>query len=258
MAESKWKRELRSGLEKDYRKKLRDKITASVAAVKAAKAVRRAKLHDVTLDCQAARTRNRDTIKSERTKARERINAKRDRLIGEARTLCQAAKDKARGAAALGIEQLEGELAGHRQERRTEQIYGKGRRKREPGAVKVTGRERREESDSFVEQNLSGDMITAWRAVKDKFYKGGGGKYAQGAPSADPHERFEAFQAWAHDHTGEVQKLALAQIDRDVDEWVAQESEMRAAAGEDLRGMSDQELVAKYDDLREQEGDVPF
>jgi hypothetical protein len=94
------------------------------------------------------------------------------------------------------------------------------------------------ESDSEVENNLPEDLIRVWRAVRTRIKAGA------------RRSRTETFLEWVEEHRGEVQRIIDSQIEREVEELVRNEAELRrrVASPSAYRRMSARELS----------DDVPF
>lgn len=248
-AESKWKRQLRKELERDFRDKQKKKLAKLREGVKQAKAAKRARMKAVTRGCAKARKATAQYIAAERKRERERINAERDRLQAQDRAACEVRRGKVSKRAVGRVDKAEGELRAERGRQRTYSIYTKpAKLGRAPGGTRKPRKasERARESDEQVARNLPPELLPVWQRVKRRI------------KATDKMTRTEAFMQWVHDHSAEVQEIEAQEAERGVDEWVAQEVEQRAAMDQDLAELADAELLRQYDEMRYQEGDVPF
>lgn len=250
-----WRSQLRKEVERDYRRKAREKIKGFAADVKKAKAEARAAVKAVVVECRRLRAKNRERIRDKRAAARLAINDERDDLFGGTREQCMANKATARGRNAEQLGAAEDELADERRELsqaiRSEKPISKllpgSAMTRPPGAA---AREAQEESDSEVEQNIDHALLPVWKRIKRKI-------------KASPRmSRTEAFEHWVTENQGDVlrwqEEAATADIEAMVREHEAQGQAAWEASGAEVGAWSDQKLLGRYDDLRAAEGDVPF
>lgn len=245
--ESKYRRELRKELERDFRSKQKKKLEELRGAVKAARAVKRSRLAAVSRACKKIRDKNREHIRQERLQARERINAERDQLRAEARSSCVARRDRVREKTGVAIAAAAAELEAERGRQRSYRVYTRPvKLGSAPKARGARAAEKRRESDDEVEGNIPRELVAVWRKVKSRI-----------KPS-EHMSRTEAFEHWVHNHSAEVQEIEAREAEKGIDEWVAQEREHRASMDQDLAELADAELVRQYDQYRQQEGDVPF
>lgn len=239
-SEAAYRRDLRRELERDFRAKQREKIRELRAKVKAAKEKGRQSVKRVVARCKTMRAKDRETIRERRLEARLAINAERDELFGQTREKCELRKSRAKTKHAGPIAAAQEAVADERALARTMRIYGG---KKQPAATRA---ERRAESDSEVEANLSPDMIPVWRRVKKDIKRA-------------PHmTRTEVFEHWTHEDPATVEQIQREETEKGVDVWITEEAEMREAAGQDVSGWGAERLVEEYDQIRHAEGDVPF
>lgn len=184
----------------------------------------RARVH---AQVQKIRTDLRARIASERTKARTCCGPDRERVRAEA--LEQVARARA------ALEELRGRAV-------LQRLWSR----KDARGPQLTRADRRSESDSQVEAELSTDELIVWRAVK-------------GQIKASPRmSRFEAFAHWMHEHRADVLDILEADAQRAVDDLERQEYEQREAMRElDYATTNSRSLRSRAQRARSA-ADVPF
>lgn len=232
-----WKRGLRRELERDYRRRQREKLRKLRDALKAAKRRRTEAVAGVVAECRRARAETKRRIAAARKQAREQINAERDRRIRTDRAACAAGKGTARARGAQAVDAAERAYRAELAEIQGERAWT-GRRRKEPSR-----REQRAESDGEVEGNLPPELVAVWRKVKRRVHAG---------PRST---RTEAFLQWVHDNSAEVARIRDQAIERDVERLIAAEQEQRERAEAPLSHLTDEQLVELHNG---DASEVPF
>lgn len=168
------KKRLKREIERERRAKFKGRLRELRTLIQEARAARDAALLKVRTDCREAR-----------------------QLLSQS---CSARKTETRDTGRQAIAALKGKLS---EERRFEQSMQRHER---PQRLRSTTRERGQESDDEVRNNLSPEMVGVFNAVR-KFIKGGPRK-----------SRTEAFLQWAEENPGEVYDY----LQHDADRYLAQ------------------------------------
>ena len=169
---------------------------------------KREKLAELRIELRRARAQRKEAMKSavercrtERLAARERARALRIRGLAELREAARLERTSARDACALskgeaktkgGIERRRAELAAERKFHADMRRIERGNRARvseHPHAIYV---ERRSESDDEVRQNISSDLVPLFEHVR---------RGIKGSPRMT---RTEAFLKYAEEHPAEL------------------------------------------------------
>lgn len=181
------KKALWKSIDKDEKKKSREKIAALKAKVSKALALRKESSAAAKSFCER-----------ERLKARERANTIRARMREESKALAEAERSAARWQCkaerrshGLEIARLRGELETEKKFQADMRRIGAANlaRSKRPGVAKA--RERRGESDDEVRANIPSDLVTLFERVK-RGIKGSGRK-----------SRTEAFLEYVEEHPDE-------------------------------------------------------
>jgi len=161
--------------------------------------------------CKTARRRVREEIKELRAAERQRIN----QIVGELRTnersACRARK--ARVKAAGGSVHAKRRLL-VLEEQRTQEVLRRAERKAAL-QVRSSSRERQQESDERVSNNLPPELRPLWQRFKGDF------KNTKRAT------RTEAFLEWAEANPEEVIRMQSDQADRDVERLVREQQRLQ-------------------------------
>lgn len=232
---------VRLELEKDRRRKDREKLKALAQHVKHARKLRGARMREVLTACRQARTRLRAKRQALRARYELDIAAAKERERLASRRNCDAQKQRARTKHVDSVRRAAGALEAERAHQRQARVWANPTRfqagPQSSARVSRAGDSLRE-SDSEVENNLPEDLIRVWRAVRTRI-KGTARR-----------SRTEAFLEWVQEHRGEVQRIVDSQIEREVEELVRNEAELRrwVASPSHYHKMSEAEL----------RDDVPF
>lgn len=222
------RKELRRSLERDRRAKDRKQLAALKGHVKHAKELKRQRMREVVISCRQARVRFRAVKKALDAKHKADVASARERERLSSRRNCDAAKDRARAKHEDRFSRATASLAAERAHQSQARIWARPARAL-PQRRAATSLQ---ESDSQVAHNLPHDLLPVWRAVKNRI---------KGTPRRS---RTEAFLEWAAEHRGEVQRIVTRQIDRDVEDLIKHEAELRArvVSPSHYRDLSDREL----------------
>lgn len=179
--------------------------------VKQAKQRKREAMKRARALCKTARRRVREEIKELRAAERQRIN----QIVGELRTneraACRARKARVKTAGG-SVEQKRRRLV--LEEQRTQQILRRAERKAAL-QVRSSARERQQESDERVSNNLPPELRPLWQRFKGDF------KNTKRAT------RTEAFLEWAEANPEEVIRMQSDQADREVERLVRQQEQLQ-------------------------------
>jgi len=154
--------------------------------------------------CKTARVRVRERVKALRAAERARINQIVSELRANERAACRARKARVKAAGgSLELQRRKLIL----EERRTQDLMRKAERRAEM-QVKSTARERAQESDERVRNNLPPELRPLWDRFKGDFR------------NTKRASRTEAFLEWAEANPEEVIRMQSDQADRDVERLV--------------------------------------
>jgi hypothetical protein len=187
----------RRDMERDLKRKDREKLKTLRESIQAAKRLRKTKLREVGGQCREARRKNMERAK----RARERLRASIQRTRERARGLCTVSRGEAYAGTLREIEKAVGALEEERALQRQLAVWTKPTKCALPRTAKA--RERREESDCEVSANIDDPGLrVVWEHVKHKI-KGGHRR-----------SRTESFLEWAHDHSADVYAIQEADAER--------------------------------------------
>lgn len=189
----------RREMERDLKRRDREKLKTLRESIQAAKRSRNAKLREVGAQCRDARRKNMERAK----RARERLRASIQRTRERARGLCTVSRGEAYATTLREIERAVGALEEERALQRQLAVWTKPTKCALPSGRGAKARERREESDCEVAANIDDPGLrVVWEHVKAKI---------KGGPRRS---RTEAFLEWAHDHPGDVYAVQEADAER--------------------------------------------
>lgn len=226
-------RRIRAELERDARRKDRERLRALRTAIREQKARRTARRKEIVTYCRRWRVAATAKAKRLRLQAIEAAQRAAVTLRNEARARCETAKRKAKKGSQDAIAQAMRALAAER-DYQSEVLASI--RKRKP-AGRVATAERRRESDDEVRGSIDDpQLLPVWDRVKHRI-------------RATPRmTRLEAFMQWVHDHSAEVLEIIDQENERAVARLVAEEQrlarDMRRPAKTRHRKRTDEELRA--------------
>lgn len=199
----------RLDMERDLKRRDREKLRTLRESIRAAKRSRRTKLREVSTQCREARRRNMERAKRARERLRESIRRTRER----ARDLCSVSRGEAFANTLHEIEKAVGALEEERALQRQLAVWTKPTSCALPRSSKA--RERRQESDCEVAANIDEPGLrVVWEHVKQKIKPG------------PRRSRTEAFLEWAQEHPGEVYAIQEADAERALVELEREERRM--------------------------------
>lgn len=167
--------------------------------------------------CRSARASVRPKSREIRARHTAAAQAEIEALRVSARTTCTITRSAAERKAARSVARAGAALDAERIYQATiDRAARKPRLTKDD--VRRAARERSHESDDEVAANLPEELQAVWRA-----------RAAKTKPT-DRATRTEVFLDWAHNHTSDVARLAMADIDRQIAELVQEESAMRGQA----------------------------
>lgn len=176
--------------------------------IRSAKARRREALAAAVRLCRRARLSVREEVQRFRAAERERINLEVANLRLAARTRCAARKEAIRQAGHNARRKAEARVREERAlQRQLRRLEAQAQRKR---AKLSTAKERRQEDDEAVRNNLPPELRPVWDKVK------------RGIKPGLRTTKTEAFLQWAEENPGEVLALQSKNADREVAELVAE------------------------------------
>lgn len=197
-------------LEKDYKRKAREQIAALRKRLKHARGQRSQKMRRARGICRAARKDTRARARAVRELHRRAAESEINALRAEAKGSCSAAAHRARRKAEESIRRAGAALDYEQKYQGTIARAARKPKLSRKDVLRAT-RERAHESDDHVAGNLPTELQAVWRA-RAKFTR-----------PTDRASRTEVFLQWAHDHPADVQRLMVADIDRQVAQWVKEE-----------------------------------
>ncbi len=206
-------------IQRDQKRKAREKVLELRGHLREARARRKQALHDARERCRA-----------ERLAARERARSMRLRVLQELREAMRAERAAARQACSVrlgdaraiknDIERARAEVAAERQYQRDLRRIEAANRQRRKEAPAITRIERRSESDDEVRGNIPPELLALFERVK------------RGIKAGPRMSRTEAFLHYAEFNPDEV----LAAISDKTDELVRQLEEQHRDAQRAARG----------------------
>ena len=226
------RRALLRDIERDLRRKDREKLAGLRQAVKDAKADRKRRVAEVVLMCRQHRIENRARAKERRLAAREELRQAALAEKDAARAHCADAKTAAKQTGLTRIERAAAVLRAERAERERERVW----KKHAPRAAKAKARERASESDEEVEGNIPAELRDYWRKVRGSF------------KASARKSRTEAFLEWMQgEGARDFEGWEAARADRHVEELLRKQREQERQMRKSYRTRA-----------REQLSDVPF
>jgi hypothetical protein len=204
----------RRDMERDLKRRDREKLRTLRESIRAAKRSRRTRLREVSAQCLEARRTNMERAKRARERLRDSIRRTRER----ARGLCTVSRGEAYTTTLHEIEKAVGALEEERALQRQLAAWTKPTSCPLPRSPKA--RERRQESDCEVAANIDDPGLrVVWEHVKHKIKAG------------PRRTRTEAFLEWAHDHAGEVYAIQEADAERALVELEREERRLARELG---------------------------
>ncbi len=199
----------RREMERDLKRRDREKLRALRDSIREAKRTRREKVREIGERCRDARKRNIERAKRARERLRESILRTRER----AKSLCAVSRGEARAST---LKQIEKAVEALDQERAIQrQLAVWTRPKSCPVSARRARAEQRQESDCEVAANLDDPGLrVVWEHVKHKIKAG------------PRRTRTEAFLEWAHDHSADVYAIQEADAERALRELEEEERRM--------------------------------
>jgi hypothetical protein len=212
------RRELWRDIKRQHRREAKEKIARLRTQLRSARERRKGALRGAKERCRA-----------ERIAARERARALRLRVLEELREAMRAERVGARQACTVRLGEaraIKDDIQRARAELLAEKKYQvdlrrieQGNRKRRSEAPRVTGIERRSESDDEVRSNLPADLVALFERVK------------RGIKASPRMSRTEVFLQYAEEHPDEV----LAAIDDKTDAVIRELEQQEREARRSLR-----------------------
>lgn len=226
--------ENRKRLQRELAEHLRDKDRAALgllrAKIAAARVERRHRLSAARQSCRGALLALRERQREERQQLTLSHRSQRE----QGRATCNAGKETAREEGLL----LEGQAqAEYKDERRFQRQM---RRATKPRAERATVRERKQEDDDAVRNNLPAELVPVFD------------KHRRGIKGSARRSRTEAFLEWAAENPDEVLLVQEAAADRALHELLKQERDL----GRTMRSGSRYKSSAS--ELEKLLADVPF
>ncbi len=198
--------QIKRDMERDLKKKDREKLRALRTAIKSAKTLRREKLREVSAQCRAARKRNTERAKKARERLRESIRRTRER----ARGLCVVSRGEAQASTLREIEKAVGALEQERTVQRQLAIWT--RPKSCPTSPGRTRAEKRQESDCEVAANIDDPGLrVVWEHVKHKI------------KPTQRRTRTESFYEWVAEHQAQIYEIQEADAVRALEQLEQEE-----------------------------------
>ncbi len=157
----------------------------------------------------------RDQIRQARINRKQALEVIRDQCRAERKAVsirCDVRRAEAREETRKAVEERRREIGGVHSE---EKIYREADARQRKASVRSTARERRQEDDDAVRNNLPVDLVPVFNSVR-RAIKGGPRK-----------SRTEAFLQWAEENPGEVMSVQSMAADRDVERLVAEYEQLQ-------------------------------
>jgi hypothetical protein len=200
----------RAELERDYQAKAKAQIKLLKQRVRNAAGERRAKLKRARSICRGAKRAARAKGKDVRARHLEAARAEIGALHAVASGACSSAVARAQRRAAESARRAGAALDAESRYQATIRRAAAKPRLARADALKAA-RERSNESDDQVAGNIDRELVPVWRARAAK------------TKATERATRTEVFMQWVHDHPADVQRALVADIDRQVAAWVAEE-----------------------------------
>lgn len=195
----------------ELKRKDRAKLAQLRERLKDAKGRRSAALGKARQLCKAGKARIRARVKALRALERDRLRAEVSQLRTRERTACKARKQRVRAAASSVSDQRRKLLE---EEKRTQALIDRGKKRAEATQRRSSAVERRQESDESARNDLPSALRPVWDQLKGRFR-------ATGRAS-----RAEAFLEWAQANPDEVLRLQSDEADRDVSRLVREQKRL--------------------------------
>lgn len=226
----------RAELERDAKRRDREKLRTLRTEIKAARSARTERVRGVRDVCRAERQR----LKLRAQQARQRLRDSIARMRAQARDLCAVQLHDARAETGQHIAQAVEALDKERGYQASLNAWTR------PDVCAVpkgrSARERREESDCEVAANIDDPGLRAvWEKVKRKI-KGSARQ-----------SRTEAFLQWVHDNSADVERIQYDAEEQAIKQLIREETKMRKAMEK-----PDRYRKKTKEELAEILADVPF
>jgi hypothetical protein len=200
--------ENRKRLQRELAEHLRDKDRAALgllrAKIAAARVERRHRLSAARQNCRGALLALRERQREERHQLTLAHQSQRD----DGRAACNSDKQQARDEGRLLEQQAQSEY-------RDERLFqGQMRRATKPKRERATVRERRQEDDDAVRNNLPAELVPVFD------------KHRRAIKGSARRSRTEAFLEWAAENPDEVLLVQQAEADKALHDLLKQEREM--------------------------------
>jgi hypothetical protein len=225
-------KQLRRESERARRQRDREALVKLRANIRHARSLRKAQRREVIVMCQRGRAAARARVQALRAEYRAQLIAAVDSERSAARTACTTrqtrVRESGRGRMARAVAAMEHERKHQQHMRRFAKPASlKGRKASARRAIEAIT-----ESDSEVRGNIPHELLPVWRAVKGKI---------KGTPRRS---RTETFFEWVAEHEPQVRSILHRQFERDVDEMMEHEEELRSRVMSPTayRAMSDRQL----------------
>jgi hypothetical protein len=219
------KRALMRDIERDLRKKARDKLRELAAKLKEARRARKERLREASERCRAERLAVRERVRALRLEALDRL---RQQVLSErlaARDACTVRRSEVQASAKTSLERARGELDAERAYQADLRRIERANRVARATMPKTTKAVRRSESDDEVRANLPPDLVPLFERVKRSI-------------KAGPRQsRTEAFLKYAEEHPGEVLEVLEDATDAMIRDLERQQREAARVAKQPARGV---------------------
>ena len=200
--------ENRKRLQRELAEHLREKDRAALgllrAKISSARVERRHRLHAARQSCHGALLALRERQREERHRLTLDHHAQRE----EGRATCLAGKQQAREEGLLLEQQAQSEYKGERGFQR------QMRRATKPRVERSTVRERKQEDDDAVRNNLPAELVPVFN------------KHRRSIKGSARRSRTEAFLEWAEENPDEVLAAQQTEADRALKDLIKQQHEL--------------------------------
>jgi hypothetical protein len=224
----------RKELQRELAEHLREKDRAALgllrAKIVAARVERRHRLSAARQSCRGALLALRERQREERHQLTLMHRGQRE----EGRAICNAGKQQAREEGTLLEQQARSEYQGERRFQR------QMRRATKPRAERSTMRERKQEDDDAVRNNLPAELVPVFD------------KHRRSIKGSARRSRTEAFLEWAAENPDEVLLVQQAEADKALHELLKQERNLARSMRSDSR------YKRSVPDLEKLLAEVPF